>query len=142
MMMTKLHLLLLVNCFAGLLLFTSCGSKSAIENKLSGADSLVITFNIPDTDSVINIVSTTEAKAINKLSGFLNGKETTQSKCGFDGNIKFFKTGQQLLPVVFKYSETGCRFFMYDLDNKVMNVAMGNEAAGFLKNLAEGKASY
>ena len=120
----------------------SCGNKSAIHKKLNGADSLVITFNAPDSDSIINIVSSTEKKAIRKLSGFLNGKETKLYKCGFDGNMVFFKQGQMILPVVFKYSDAGCRSFMYELDNKTISREMSNEAVSFLKSLVEGRGWY
>lgn len=119
----------------------SCG-KSAISKKLSGCDSLVITFNVPDSDSVINIINTTETKAIQKLARYLNGKPAANKECGFDGNMLFFKGGRQVLPVVFKYSADSCRYFLFDLDNKVVSTKMSNEAASFLKSLAEGRGWY
>jgi hypothetical protein len=122
--------------------FFSCGNPSAISKKLSGSDSLVITFNVADGDSVLNIVSTTEKKAISKLSGFLNGKETDQSQCGYDGNMKFYKNGSEILPVIFKYSNDSCRRFLFEMDNKGMSTKMSNEAIGFLKSLAEGRGWY
>jgi hypothetical protein len=129
--------------FPAIIMFLiSCGSKSAISKKLSGSDSLVITFNLPDSDSVLNIVSTTEKKAIHKLSGFLNGKETGQSQCGYDGNMKFYTDGLEIFPVVFKYSSDSCRRFFFELDGKVMNTSMSNEATGFLKSLGEGRGWY
>jgi hypothetical protein len=123
-------------------ILASCGHSSAIDKKLSGSDSLVITFNIPGSDSVSNIVSTTEKKAIRKLSGFLNGKTTDQKQCGFDGNMLFYKNGERLLPVIFKYSSDNCRHFLFELDNKVMSTSMSNEASAFLKSLSEGKNQY
>lgn len=121
--------------------FISC-NRSAISKKLAGCDSLVITFNAPNTDSVINLVSTTETKAIQKLAGFLDGKSTEQFKCGYDGNMLFFKGGKQVLPVVFRFSEEGCRHFLFDLDNKVISSGMSNEAVDFLQSLQAGKTSY
>lgn len=120
----------------------SCGNQSAISKKLSDCDSLVITFNVADSDSVLNMVSTTEKNAIRKLSGFLNGKTSGQSQCGYDGNMKFYKNGSELLPVIFQYSNDSCRHFLFELDNKVMSTKMNNEATGFLKSLAEGKGWY
>ena len=134
----------------GVFLF-SCGNPSAISKKLSGSDSLVITFNVADSDSVLNMVSTTEKNAIRKLSGFLNGKSTGQEQCGYDGNMKFYKNGVEVLPVIFKYSNDSCRQFLFELparlihsggDNKVMSTSMSNEATGFLKSLAEGRGWY
>lgn len=119
----------------------SCGS-SAVGKKLRGCDSLVITFNAPNSDSVINVVSTTETNAISKLARFVDGKPAEQFKCGYDGNMIFFKGGRQVLPVVFKYSEEGCRHFLFDLDNKVMSCQMSNEAVDFLKSLAAGNNTY
>ena len=124
-----------------IILLSSC-SRSATGKKLAGCDSLIITFNAPNSDSVINVVSTTETKAISKLARFVDGKPTEQYKCGYDGNMIFFKGGRQVLPVVFKYSEEGCRHFLFDLDNKVMSCQMSNEAADFLKSLATGNNWY
>lgn len=129
--------------FVLFLALLSCSSKdSAVRKKLRGCDSLVITFNIPDTDSVINIVSTTDTKAIQKLARYLDGKPAEKSDCGFDGNMQFFKSGTQVMPVVFKYSKGGCRVFTFDLDNTVMKMAMTNDAADFLQSLAENKPWY
>lgn len=138
----KMKIMKSISCLLVSVFLFSCGNKSAVSKKLTGADSLVITFNVPDSDTIINTVSSTEKKAIRKLSGFLDGKESKLYKCGFDGNMVFFKQGQMLLPVVFKYSDAGCRTFMYELDNKVMSREMGNEAMNFLKSLVEGKGWY
>ena len=120
----------------------SCGNQSAITKKLSGSDSLVITFNVPDSDSILNMVSTTGKNAIRKLSGFLNGKATGQDQCGYDGNMKFYKNGSEVLPVIFKYSNDSCRQFFFEVDNKVMSTKMSNGASAFLKSLSEGKNWY
>ena len=124
-----------------LFIILSC-NNSAVAKKLKGCDSLIITFNAPNSDSVINSVSTTEINAIQKLAGFLKGKETEMYKCGYDGNMLFFKGGRQVMPVVFKFTEEGCKAFIYDLDNKTVSTSMSNEAVNFLKSLAEGKNWY
>ena len=131
-----------ISCLVVSVFLFSCGNKSAISKKLSGSDSLVITFNAPGSDSILSMVSTTEKKAIRKLSGFLNGKDTEQKDCGYDGNMIFYQNGSQLLPVVFKYSPDSCQRFLFELDNKVMSTRMSNEAASFFKSLAEGKGWY
>jgi hypothetical protein len=131
-----------IACIIFTLFLFSCSRQSAVSKKLSDSDSLVITFNVPDSDSVINKVSTTEKKAIRKLSGFLNGKQGAGYKCGFDGNMIFYRQGEILLTVIFHYSEKSCRYFLFDMDNKVMSFSMSDEAASFLKSLAEGKSWY
>ncbi|SRR5258705_13999385 len=131
-----------ISCIILTAFLFSCGNQTAISKKLSGSDSLVITFNVPNSDSVIKTVSTTEKKAIRQLTGFMNGKKGEEAICGFDGNMTFYSKGETLLLVIFQYNEEGCRHFLFELDNKVMNTAMSNEAADFLKNLAEGKGSY
>ncbi len=131
-----------ISCILVAIIFLSCGNQSAIDKKLSGSDSLVVTFNVPGSDSVLNKVSTTEKKAISKLSGFLNGKKRPMLQCGFDGNMIFFGKGEILLTVIFQYSEKSCRYFLFDLGDKVKSYSMSEEAAGFLKSLAEGKSWY
>ena len=120
----------------------SCGNQSAISKKLAGSDSLVITFNVPNSDSVIKTVSSTERKAIRKLAGFMNGKEGKDTVCGYDGNMTFYSKGETLLPVIFQYNEEGCRRFLFEMDNKVMNTKMSNEAVDFLKSLSDGRSMY
>lgn len=127
--------------FSLLSVLASCTSKPAIVKQLAGSDSLVITFNKPGTDSVINMVSTTETKAIQKLAGYLGGKEQGKQTCGFDGNMIFFKGGQQVLPVVFKYSNE-CRFFMYELEQRLIYTEVSKEGGAFLESLKEGKNWY
>jgi len=120
----------------------SCGNESAISKKLSASDSLVITFNVPNSDSVIKTVGTTEKKAIRKLAGFMNGKKAGDGICGFDGNMTFYSKGETLLPVIFQYSEESCRHFLFEMDNQVMNTKMSNEAVDFLKSLSGGNRMY
>lgn len=134
--MKKILLLLFGSSF-----LLSC-NNSSLSKKLKGSDSLVISFNYPNTDSVVQTVNTTEQKAIRRLLQFVDGKETEQYKCGYDGTMTFFIQGKLVLPVVFKYSEEGCRHFLFDEDNKLRSTKMSNEAADFLKSLAEGKSWY
>ena len=121
--------------------FSSCSSKSPIAKQLAGCDSLVITFNVPGTDSVSNVVSTNDTRAIAKLAGYLGGKEQPKPDCGFGGNMLFFKGGQQVLPVVFQ-STKDCSYFMYEMENKLLYTKVGGEAGKFLKSLNEGKNWY
>ena len=122
-------------------LFVSC-SGSAVTKKLSDSDSLVITFNPPNSDSIIKTVSTTENNAINKVIDFVDAKPAEEFKCGYDGNLIFFSKGQAILPVVFKYKEKDCRHFLFELDGKLVSTKINNEAADFLESLEQGKIFY
>ena len=84
----KTYLLIIIVVLA------SC-NRSGLSKKLAGCDSLVITFNESNKDSIIHKINTTETKAIQKMAGFLKGKETEFYKCGYDGNMLFFKGGIQ-----------------------------------------------
>jgi len=131
--------------FLSLLVLTaciSCGDSSAISKKLAGTDSLVITFNEPNSDVVRNMVNTTDKKAIRKVIRFMNGKNTAQYKCGYDGNMIFYEKGTQLMPVVFKFSGDSCRNFLFDIDNVLISAPMGKEATSFFESLSSGKNWY
>jgi hypothetical protein len=132
----------LVVCFIIFFVISSCGKPSPIQRKLSLSDSLIITFNIPDTDSVINTVSTTEPKAIKKITGFLNGKTRDGNPCGYDGHLDFFSKGQLLQQVIFSYHADSCRQFIFDLDNKVQATEVSNEAKRFFQSLGAGRNWY
>ena len=73
--------------FMGLLFFASCSNNSAISKKLSGCDSLVINFT-----TAIKSVTTTEKKAIKKISQFVNGKKAGEYKCDYTGSLYFFES--------------------------------------------------
>jgi hypothetical protein len=133
--MRNIYLLVVIICFV------SC-SSSAITKKLAASDSLVITFNYPNTDSVINSVSTTEKNAIKTLTRFIDTKEIAVSKCGFNGNMIFYHNGEIVMPVIFQYSIDSCRQFLFTIDNKSISTKMSNEAVDFLQSLEEGKSWY
>ena len=119
----------------------SCG-PTGLAKKYRGCDSLVITFNRPGTDSVVNIVTTTEKKAIRKLLGYMDGKEKGRDSCAFDGNMAFYIQGKLVLPVVFKFREKNCREFLFEQENKMQCTKLSSEAADFLNSLEAGKDFY
>ncbi|MGB3005864.1 MAG: hypothetical protein WBC06_05130 [Chitinophagaceae bacterium] len=120
----------------------SCSSNSAISKQLSGSDSLIINFNEPQTSNITKTVTTTENKAIKKLAGFVDGKTAEAFKCGYDGNLLFYKQGNLLGDVSFNFSGDGCHHFIMSVGDSLTPTAMSNEAADFLKSLAEGKDWY
>ncbi len=123
------------------LLFASC-NQSAIKTKLSGADSLVINFNDPQTNIIKKTVTTVENSAINRLSEFLDAKKSELYKCGYDGNMIFFARGQKKIDVSFHYTDESCRHFIFDMNGELKATKMSSEAADFLKSLVEGRTSY
>ncbi len=63
-------------------------------------------------------------------------------KCGYDGNLMFYKEGKLMADVAFNYSGDGCHHFIQEINGTLTSTAMSNEAADFLKSLAEGKGWY
>jgi hypothetical protein len=126
---------------ASIVLLYSCKS-SALKEKLSASDSLVVEFFHPGTDSITRTVQTTQQHAIKRMIKFVDAKETEQFKCGYDGNIIFFSKTQPILPMKFEYRIDSCRHFVFDLDGKVMTSKMKNEAKDFLESLEAGKDTY
>jgi catabolite regulation protein CreA len=128
---------------ATVITLSSCGGTGSVVGKqLSGSDSLVINFNIPQTNNIAKTVTTAESKAIKKLSNYVDSKTTEAYKCGYDGNLLFYKKGVLVGDVAFNYSGDGCHHFILSVDGKLTPTAMSNEAADFLKSLAEGKGWY
>lgn len=131
-----------ISCLVVSVFLFSCGNKSAITKKLSLSDSLVISFNIPNTDSIINMVSTTEKKAIQKLAGYPDSKKAEVSGCGFDGNMIFYRQGEIIMPLVFQFQQKGCRQFIFENDNETKSTLMSDEASDFLNSLLQEKNWY
>ncbi len=129
--------------FTTVIILASCGgSDSAVGKQLSGSDSLVINFNTPQTNNIEKTMTTTESKAIKKLIRFTNGKAGEAYKCGYDGNLMFYKNGVLMGDVSFNYSGNGCHHFIILVNDELTPTTMSNEAADFLKSLAEGKGWY
>ena len=125
------------------IILASCGGAgSAVSKQLSGSDSLVIHFTIPQTNKIDKTVTTTEKTAIKKLLNYVDSKLAEAYKCGYDGNLLFYKKGILQGDVSFNYSGEGCRHFILEVNGKLNPTAMSNEAASFLKSLAEGKGWY
>ena len=126
--------------FLVVLLASSC-SKGGSAN-LSGSDSLVINFNTKGTNTIEKTVTTTEKNAIKKLARFIDGKTAPEYKCGYDGNMIFYKDGKEAGDVSFNFSGEGCRHFIQLVDAKLQSTKMSDEAVDFLKSLSEGKNWY
>lgn len=124
----------------GFSIFSSCASDSS--GHLTGSDSLVINFNEPQSNTIEKTVNTTEVNAIKKLARFTGGESAPEYKCGYDGNLQFYKNGELTGDVSFNYSGENCRHFIQLKDGKLASTKMSNEAADFLKSLSEGKSWY
>ncbi|MBL0271670.1 MAG: hypothetical protein IPQ06_01015 [Chitinophagaceae bacterium] len=125
-----------------ILLLSSCSNNTAVSKQLSGSDSLVINFNIPQTDSIAKTMTTTEINAIKKLMKYVGGKTSEAYKCGYDGNLMFYKKGVLTGDIAFNYSGEDCQHFIQIAGDKLSPTTMSHEAANFLKSLAEGKSWY
>ncbi|MCX8020579.1 MAG: hypothetical protein N2747_08825 [Chitinophagaceae bacterium] len=120
----------------------SCRRPSEVVKRVKGCDSLIITYYTNEENSIPKSLSTTNTKAIRKTAYLLDENDTQPQPVKPDGDMQFYKAGRLILPVVFSYRQPDKRFFLFDLDNKVIYIKMGNEAATFLKSLAEGKSWY
>ncbi|HEV7780987.1 MAG TPA: hypothetical protein VGO58_06955 [Chitinophagaceae bacterium] len=127
---------------AAFIFLVSCSGGSAVSKQLSGSDSLVINFNTPQTNTIAKTTYTTETKAIKKLAHFVDSKDAQAFKCGYDGNLMFYKKGELLGDAAFNYSGDGCHHFIMDIAGKLTPTSMSNEAADFLRSMAEGKGWY
>lgn len=128
--------------FIVIILVSCSGAGSVINKQLSGSDSLVINFNTPQSPTVNKTVTTTEKTAIKKLINYVDSKTTEAYKCGYDGNLLFYKKGVLTGDVSFNYSGDGCHHFIMEVNGKLTPTTMRNEAANFLQSLAEGKGWY
>jgi hypothetical protein len=120
-----------------------CSHHSGSSNNLlSQADSLLINFNRPGTNEIQGTIETTVPDGIQKMAGFIKDKAVPEYKCGYDGNILFYKKDSLLADVSFNYTGKDCRHFIQLVDGKLKSTEMSNEATDFLKSLAEGKPWY
>ncbi len=124
-----------------ILSFCSC-KQSVITQSFSSSDSLVIHFKNEQAGAVTKTVQSTEAKAINRIIDFIDGKPAESLKCGYDGKMFFYSQGQQVQEVDFKMKDETCNHFSFLLDGKLISVKMNNEAVDFFGALGKGMPYY
>jgi hypothetical protein len=103
---------------AVIIFLAACSSNSGVSKQLSGSDSLVINFTAPQSDSIFKSVTTTDEKAITKISRFADGKPSEEFKCGNNGSLLFFSKNKLLSDVSFNYAEEGCTHFLISVDGR------------------------
>lgn len=120
-------------------LMASCSNSS--KNSYASNDSLVIQFKSIPSGEVIKTINTKEEKAIRKIADFIDGDKTQQYKCGYNGELIFYKAGKLASTVSFNTDEA-CKHFLVEDGGKNEGLKMSNEAASFLTSLADGKSWY
>ena len=123
------------------LILYGCAS-SPVTKSFSPADSLVIHFKNEQAGVITKTVQTAESKAINRIIEFIDGKETGEFKCGYDGKMFFFKEGNKIQEVDFKMTNDSCNHFAFLLGDKLMRTKMSKEAVDFLDALEKGLPVY
>ena len=121
--------------FAAVLLLASC-SNSPLVSHLQDSDSLVVNFTQRGDSSKTRTSSTTETHAIQTMLQFTDGEKTEEFKCGYDGNILFYKKGTLAADIAFNFTGDGCHHFLHDVNGKLVATKMSNEAVDFLISLA------
>jgi hypothetical protein len=124
-----------VFCILCSIILLACGSSPLVKH-LDGSDRVAVQFKYPGTDSVIKVVEATQRYAVEKLLRFADGKESKQFKCGYDGNMLFYKNGVLTGDIAFNYNTDGCHHFLHMVDGKLTATEMNNEAVDFLRSLA------
>lgn len=126
-----------------LILITGASCKNSdIKKSFLGADSLIIHFKDTQAGTITKSVEATDPKAIKRIAGFIDNQVSEEYKCGYDGKMFFFSKGQQQQEVDFVINDKTCRHFSFLLNGNLVNTKMSNEAADFLKSLADGKSWY
>jgi len=118
----------------------SCSNQRS--DALSSSDSLAIHFKSPQSGTLLKTVNTKDEKAIRKLAGFIENDESKQYQCPQEGVLLFYTKGILVGDVSFNYSQKDCRHFLQVDGELPKPTKMSDEAADFLKGLAEGKSWY
>jgi hypothetical protein len=121
--------------------FISCG-VSEVNQKLRGADSVIVNFYEKGGPTISKSVATTDESAISRLTEFISTKKTELYKCGSDGNILFFEKGKQVSDVGFLFTQEDCRHFLMDIKGELTSTKMTREGADFLQSLRDGRNTY
>ena len=127
-------------CFFSIL--AACNNVSPFGKKLADSDSLVIVFTDTLSGNVVKSMQATTTAAIKKVSGFVDSKPVEVFKCGYDGNLYFYKQGALTGEVSFQFNKPGCRHFLFKDGDELTSTEMSNEAADFFKGMVEGRDFY
>lgn len=127
--------------FILLLALFSC-RLSPVEQSFSSTDSLVIHFKNEQAGIITKTVQTADAKAIRRMTEFIDGKKSELFRCGYDGKMFFYCKGQQIQEVDFKNKDKACNHFSFLLHGKLVSTKMNNEAVDFLFAIENGMSYY
>ena len=121
-------------------IMVSCTGNST--NSLSSNDSSVVQFYVPGSIIVDRTINTVDNMAIQKVEGFIADAQSEEHKCNNEGKLLFFKNEKLEKEVQFAYSWPLCHRFTWITGAITKDAKMSNEAADFLKRLAEAKNWY
>lgn len=113
----------------GLIFFTACGNKNAVQKALKNADSVYVSFT--DT-TAIKKTSFTNKTDIDELSAALSGDVVKPNDCAYDGNIFFYEKGKEILHADFVSKQKNCIHFSYKFNNLEFNIVMNDKIADML----------
>ena len=102
----------------------------------------MIHFKNEQEEIVTKTIQTTEAKSINRIVDFIDGKPAESFKCGYDGKMFFYSNKQQIQEVDFNMKDEACNHFVFLVDGKLVSTKMSNEAVVFLDALEKGMPYY
>lgn len=112
----------------------SCGDsiKSGLEKQLTGTDSIKVYFFDEKSNSVEKVVTVTEKSGIDEIISSISDESSEQFKCGYNGQMEFYKGGDIILSPQFNTGD-GCEHYVFRFKDRMYHKAMTAEGKQFLE---------
>jgi hypothetical protein len=123
----------------GCLLFAvvmSCTNNTGgVKDIAAGATEMGVQIFNSGKDSSPVVYTIKDAKLVKQMAGYMDGEKTAEFKCGYDGNVVFFKKAEILFTADFKTNDVGCMHFSYMLNGALHTTVLSPEAQTFIQSL-------
>lgn len=119
------------------ILFSSCNKPTGIKELVSTADSVAINFFKGDgtMDTVMNVVVLHNKKQVDSLARYIESDRISNSLCGYDGSLHFFKNNMVFEDVYFRMNDANCMHFVFVLNGEGYSTKLSADAKQFLQSI-------
>jgi hypothetical protein len=115
--------------------FTSCGDsiEGGLNKQIAVTDSIKIYFFDEKTGATKNVVTISDQNEINTITASITDETAESFKCGYSGQLEFYKADSIIFTPEFNYMEE-CPHYVFMFKKNLYRKVMSKEGREFLNS--------